>query len=484
MKKKSIVENFLFQLIYQLVIMFVPFITAPYLARTLGAQGVGTYSFYYTISNCFVLLTKLGIDNYGAREIAKIPLNDRKLLSEKFCLLFSIKLIMGIISLILYLMYVILFVKTNKIVSLIFSLYIISGIIDVNWFYMGIENFRYISIRNMAIKILVTILIFSFVKSSDDLELYTLIMIGGTYFLSQFIGWGGVIKNITFSMPKRSDVVKCIKPMFILFVPVLALNMYRQMDKIMLGAISGTVQVGLYDYAEKIYMICIAVISVCADVAMPRIASCLSTGQKEKAAEFGDAFIDFSICMSAAMAMGILAISDRFINLFYSAEFSECSELLKLLAPSIMFLGISIVTRKVCLIPYDLENIFLKASCIGAIVNFVLNLILIPHMDSRGAVTATVTTEFVVMLYQFIKIRENIPIKKYIFHFLWFLTGSATMYFIIYKVFSDMVISWKNIFLEILLGAVIYSIFAIIFIFNVYNSKMKTLFQKFKNRFN
>ena len=442
MKKKSIVENFLFQLIYQLVIMFVPFITAPYLARTLGAQGVGTYSFYYTISNCFVLLTKLGIDNYGAREIAKIPLNDRKLLSEKFCSLFSIKLIMGIISLILYLMYVILFVKTNKIVSLIFS----------------------------------------FVKSSDDLELYTLIMIGGTYFLSQFIGWGGVIKNITFSIPKKSNVVKCIKPMFILFVPVLALNMYRQMDKIMLGAISGTVQVGLYDYAEKIYMICITVLSVCADVAIPRIVSCLSNGHKRKAAEFGDVFIDFSICLSVAMAMGILAISDRFISLFYSAEFFDCSTLLKLLVPSVMFLGISIVTRKVHLIPYDLENIFLKASCIGAIVNFVLNLILIPHMDSRGAVAATVTTEFVVMLYQFMKIRKNIPIKKYIIHLLWFLTGGIIMYLTLSKVFYDASNSWRNVFLEIFIGAAIYSVFIILFILKEYNSQMKILIRKFKNR--
>ncbi len=483
MKKKSIVENFLFQLVYQLVVMLVPFITAPYLARTLGAQGVGTYSFCYTISNCFVLLTKLGIDNYGAREIAKIPPNNRKLLSEKFCSLFSIKFIMGIISLTIYLLYVFLLAKTNITISLIFLLHIISAIIDVNWFYMGIENFRYISIRNMAIKILVTILIFTFVKSSDDLKLYTLIMIGGTYFLSQFIGWGGVIKNVTFSIPKKSDVVKCIKPMFILFVPVLALNMYRQMDKIMLGMISGTVQVGLYDYAEKIYMICITVLSVCADVAMPRIASCLSVGQKEKASEFGDAFIDFSICLSVAMAMGILTISDKFISLFYSAEFSDCSGLLKLLAPSVMFLGISIVTRKVHLIPYDLENIFLKASCIGAIINFILNMILIPQIDSYGAVTATVTTELIVMLYQFIKIRKSIPIKKYFCHLLWFLTGGTVMYITLSKIFSDVIISWRNIFLEVFLGVVVYSFFALIFIIKVYNSKLKVMMQKLKNLF-
>lgn len=482
MHKKSIVENFIFQLIYQLLIMLVPFITAPYLARTLGADNIGIYSYNYAISYCFVLFTKLGIDNYGAREIAKIPLNDTKLLSEKFWTLFSVKMMTGLVSLGVYLLYVMCFVKENKAVSLIFALYIISAIIDVNWFYIGIENFKLISLRNMAVKIAVTVLIFVFVKTKNDLNLYTLIMVGGTYFISQFIGWGLIIKNVKFSVSHIKDVIGCIKPLFVLFIPVLALNIYRQMDKIMLGTMCNTVQVGLYEYAEKIYMICISVVSVCADVGMPRVVTLLSSGRKEKVKRLIDMLIDLGICLSFAMSFGVASISKNFISLFYGKEFADCSTLLLLLSPSIIFLGVSVIVRKDFLIPHGYDKVFVQASCIGAVVNFILNFMLIPHFRAQGAVIATITTELFVMVYQFFRIRKQIPIKKYLLHMSWFLLSGSVMMIFLKLIFSRYPASWLAVMIEIAAGILLYSIFAIAFIAKVYRSEAADILAKFTKR--
>lgn len=482
MKKRSIIDNFVFQLIYQLMILLVPLITAPYLARTLGAEGIGIYSYNYAIAYCFVLLTKLGIDNYGAREIAKISITNKNLISAKFWTLFFTKMMMGIISLFLYILYVCLFVKEYKLNSYIFVLYIISAIIDVNWFYIGIENFRFISIRNMIVKVMVMILIFTLVKSKNDLELYTLIVIGGTYFLSQFIGWGVVLKNTIFTIPKYEDMIGCIKPLILLFVPILALNLYRQMDKIMLGSMSNTIQVGLYEYSEKIYMVCISIISVCADVGMPRIVSCLETNQIEKSSKLVDLFTDLGICLSVAMSFGVLAISDKFITLFYGSNFAECSVLLALLSPSIIFLGISIIVRKDFLIPYNGENIFMKASCFGVLINLVINLILIPKFNAQGAVASTVLTECFVLIYQFIKIRHRVTINKYFRHIVWFIISGLVMYSVLKVSMIYLGSSWYSILLYIAIGALIYFPFVLIFIIKNYSKEVRKLLLRFNKQ--
>lgn len=481
-KKKSIVANFAFQLLYKLLVMLVPFVTAPYISRTLGLEGVGIFSYYNAITLFFVLFANLGMENYGAREIARIGIIDKKHLSEKFCNLLGIKMIIGSISLSVYLIYAIFFVKENQAVALIFSLYIASAMIDINWFYIGIEDFKLIALRNMAVKLIVTALIFIFIKSPNDLNLYTLIMVGGTYLLSQFIGWGFVIKNIKFTRPHLKEMLKMIKPLFVLFVPVLGLQLYRHMDKIMLGILSGTDQVGLYEYTEKIYMLCVSVVAVCGDVGMPRVVSYLAKGNEEASKKLIDQFVDFGICLAIGMTFGLSAISHHFIILFYGEEFSDCGDLLILLASTIVFLCVSIIVRKEYLIPYGKENIFVQASCIGVIINFILNMILIPNYAARGAIIATIITECFVMIYQFIRIGKALPIKKYCLHAIWFLIGGGIMWLVLHFIWGNQEGTWAIVILEVLVGIAVYAVFALAFIYKNYRDDVKMFLNKLRHK--
>ena len=134
-------KNFIYNIIYQILILIIPLITAPYLSRVVGAEGVGTYSYTYSIVYYFMLLTLLGVNNYGNRSIAKVR-DDKKKLSKTFWSIYFFQLVMGIVMLILYLLYIYLFDNQYRLIALIQTLFIVSSILDINWLFFGLEEFK------------------------------------------------------------------------------------------------------------------------------------------------------------------------------------------------------------------------------------------------------------------------------------------------------------------------------------------------------
>ena len=207
-------KNFIYNIIYQIFIMIIPLITAPYLARVVGADGVGTYSYTYSIVYYFMLLTHLGVNNYGNRSIAKVRDNKEKL-SKTFWSIYSMQLIMGIIMLSLYVIYISFFNIKYKSIATIQTLFILSAMLDINWLFFGLEEFKKTVTRNTIIKLLNVSLIFLLVKNSNDLWKYTLIMSSMTV-LGQAILWNFLRKRISFQKVSLKDITKHIKPNLIL----------------------------------------------------------------------------------------------------------------------------------------------------------------------------------------------------------------------------------------------------------------------------
>ena len=309
-KLSSVKKNYLYNVIYQLLILILPLITAPYLSRVVGAQGVGIYSYTYSIVYYFMLICLLGVNNYGNRCIAKTKSNKDEM-SRTFWGIYAFQLLMGFLMIFIYLVYVFCFESEYKTIALIQSLYIVSSVFDINWFYFGLEEFKLTITRNSFVKIGSVILIFIFVKSSSDLWKYTLIMSGMTV-LSQLLLWGFIKKRIKFVKIKKEDILKHIKPNFILFVPVIATSIYRVMDKIMVGSMSTVTEVGYYENAEKIINVPLALISALGTVMLPRISNILVQTDNDDAENKIDNYIDKStsliMFMSFGMSFGIIAV--------------------------------------------------------------------------------------------------------------------------------------------------------------------------------
>ena len=377
----------------------------------MGVEGIGIYAFSYSVAQYFVLIAKLGLSNYGAREISKTRNQEEK--SEIFSNLFTMQLISTIIVSIFYVIYFFAFVKTNASISIIFFAWILFSFLDIDWFWFGEEEFKRISLRNIIIKLLTILCVFSFIKDSSQVWLYTVIMVVG-YITSYIVIWIGLKGKIKFCKPKFSIIKKHLIPCTVMLIPVIALSIYRTMDKVMLGAISGMEETGIYENGEKLIYCLSSLISSLGTVMMPKISYLVEINDKEKIQEYIAKSLKFMMIMTSAMSFGLMAISDNIVPILFGQEFNGSINILFLCSPILIFMGWSNVIRTQYIIPHKFDDIYIKSITFGSILNLIFNFIFIPQYGAIGAVIGTLIAEAFVPFYQYLRLKKKIEYSKYI----------------------------------------------------------------------
>lgn len=462
-------KNFIYNVGYQILSIILPFITVPYVSRVLGAEGVGIYSYTYSIVYYFMLFALIGINNYGNRTIAKVR-DNKEQLSRKFFSIYSIQIFMSLFMIILYVIFTLIFLKEYKLISVIQIIYLISCIFDVNWFFFGLEKFKLTVIRSSFLRIISLFLIILFVNDRNDLLVYTLILSLSTLF-SQLILFINLKKELNFVKIKFSDIKECIKPCIILFIPTISVSLYKVMDKIMLGSLASTIEVGYYEQAEKVISIIVCLSTALGTIMLPRISNLLSNGNLNAVKQYISKSIKFTMFMAFPLTFGIIAISNQFIPIFLGSEFTKSSILLNLLSITIPFLSFANVIRTQYLIPNEKDKHFILSVLGGAIVNIIINLLLIPRYSSVGASIGTIFAEFFVMLYQTIAVSRNLPIYKYIKDIIPFFIKGLFMLFIVSSLNYLNIVPFWNIILKIIVGALVYFILNIKYINEIFELK-------------
>lgn len=412
MKKSDIKINYIYNIIYQLLIVILPLITSPYIARTLGASGIGEYSYAYSIAHYFAIFIILGLSNYGNRTIASVR-DNKKELSKCFCEIYIMQFLLGIIFSVLYILYICTFNVNNILVSSLMLIYVLSYVFDINWFFQGLELFKHTVIRNFVIKILTVIGIFVFVKDINDLWKYTLIMVL-SYLITQIVLWPFVKEYVNFVKPSLKNILKHLKPNLVLFVPVIAINVYKYMDKIMLGAIINVTEVGYYENAEKIVTVALGFITAFGTVMLPRMSNMYANGNEKEAKKYLDTSFHFITIITIAIVCGLISVGKDFSIIFWGSDFEICGVLISLLALSMIFIAWPNVIRTQFLIPKHREKDYIVSVIIGAIVNFIINYILIYRLKSIGTAIGTVCAEMSVCIYQLWAIRKDFSVYSII----------------------------------------------------------------------
>lgn len=453
MKREN--KNFIYNVIYQLFSFIIPLITAPYIARTLGANNIGIYSYTYSIVNYFMLATMLGINNYGSTSIAKVS-SDKELVSKKFFSIYYLQLMVGILMLVTYNLLNIFVIKQYNTILFIDNIFLISAIIDINWFYFGIEKFKVTITRNIIIKLFSLILIFLFVKENNGLIYYVIIM-NLANLLSQLYLWLHLRKKVIIVKVTFKEIFSNLKRCLVLFIPVIAYSIYRVMDKTMLGYFSGTLELGYYENAEKIISIPISIVTALGTVMLPNISKTIN--DKEKFMK--KVYSSFELCFFLVIPMffGLIAIGKDFSIIFYGDSFEKTGYIVRLLAPTFVFSAIANVIRTNYLIPLAKDKTYVTSTILGAIINFIFNIILIPKFGSYGACVGTILAEFVVMIYQIFSVRNDIDFKM-VFKLLlkYMLTG--IIMFIVIMVVAEFINSMiLRLLAQVFIGAIIYFIF-------------------------
>lgn len=397
-KKVSIKSNFFFNAFYQLINIFVPLITTPYLSRVLKAEGLGEYSFAYSVAYYFYVFIRLGLHSYGNRSIAYVK-DDRIQLSRTFCSIYAFQLFLGIIVSITYFFYALLYAPERKL-AMIFWLVVIAGTIDLTWFLYGLEEFRTTAIRDVVVKLFTTVCLFTFVNDITDVWIYALIYSMG-FIISQIVVIPLVIKRVNYIKPTIYEIKSHIKPNIILFLPTIAISIYKVMDKIMLGILASSVELGYYHCCENIILVPLALITALGTTMLPRMSNMLASDTVQT--EMDNIFtksVTFAMFTSSSMCIGIMTVAKEFVPIFYGAGFERCIELFYIILPSCIFLAFANVIRTQYLLPRKYDMIYVVSLFTGAGINLILNLLLIPRLASVGAAIGTLVAEMVVCLIQ------------------------------------------------------------------------------------
>ena len=412
MSKKNTKLNYLYSVTYSVLNMILPLITSPYISRVIGAEGLGIYSYNYSIANYFMLFAMLGINNYGNRNIAKTRDNRNKM-DKIFSEIYTMQVGMSLIVMLAYLAYTFFVVKENLVIAYIQIFMVISPAFTLSWFFMGLEEFKITVTRNFILKILTFVAIFVFVKTKQDLWKYTLIMSLG-FLLSEGVLIFIIHKYVTYKRPNLRDVVKHIKPNLILFIPVIAVSIYRTMDKIMLKEFSTYSQVGFYTNTEKIINICLAFVTALGQVMLPKMSNMLDNNQKNFFLKMIRQSMKLVFIMTIAMCFGIFGVAEQFVPVFFGEGYQPCILILRLLSINLLFLGWGNVLKTQYLIPKEEDWIYIKSVFCGVVVNLLINLALISKYAAIGAVIGTISAEAISLLVIYIYIRKELDFKQYI----------------------------------------------------------------------
>lgn len=457
--KTSIRKNIMYQIFYEVLVILAPLITAPIVARALGPECSGIYSYTYSIAGYFVLFCMLGIKNHGSRIIAEKSENQDEL-NRTFSNLLTLHILISIVVFLAYIVYVFGISSSNyRFFSLLQGMYVLSALFDISWFYIGIEQFKVTVVRNIVIKLLTILMIVLLVKTSSDLWKYVAIMAGGVL-VSQIWLWFHLNKYVRIVRPDKDGILENMKPLLVLFIPVIAVSLYKMMDKIMIGWVNKT-ELGYYEYAEKIIAIPMSVIEAIGVVMLPRISNLLANGGEKESKRLIRISMKLNMILAIAMAFGVASISQEFAPVFFGKQYISCAALMRGLSITIPFLSFANVLRKQFMIPMKMDRAYTIAVFSGAAVNLVCNLIFIPKFYAKGAMIGTILAEVIVCIMHIYTCKNSLPIKEYIKNLLPYLAAGMCMYLIVRIVAAKMNASILGLVVEVVVGGVTYLLLAV-----------------------
>jgi O-antigen/teichoic acid export membrane protein len=314
---------------------------------------------------------------------------------------------------------------------------------------------KFTVVRSIAVKLITALSVFVFVKNPDDLWKYILIMSAGT-FMGQAMVWAFVKRFTRFVKPARQSIKIHIKPMLILFIPVVAMSVYNVLDKIMLGAMTDSVQLGFYENAQKIIFAPVGLITAFNTIMLPRISNLNARGNEKEKQRLTLLSMKYVMILAIAMTFGIAGIADRFAPWFFGGEFRAAAPLIKTLCIIIPFLSFQNVLTSQYLLPEKRDKIFTASTIVGAVINVIANIILIPHFGATGAVISTIFAETLRCLIVVIAAKNALPVGVYLKNTLFFFAAGAAMYLLVYYIGIITNLFGVTILIQVITGAGFY----------------------------
>ena len=453
---KDIKLNYIASLTYQIINVLVQIILLRYLSVVIGSNGIGIQSFTNSIVLYFTMVSSLGINWLGQKEIAQ-NLNNKPLLTKIFWQLFFLKFTWSVI---VFIAYIVLIISSNlySIYYIVLIITYIANIIDITWFYQGIEKFGVIALRNTIIKLLGMILVLCLVKNENDVVLYILLISLST-FLGNLSLWINLKKELQKPSLQNMDFRHYIRPAIQYFIPTVATTLYLTMDKTMIGVITGDeYENGYYEQAIQIVNMLKSVVLSYNAVMISRMTYIFSMNKQKEIVDNINMSTQLITYIGWGTIFGLLALHKDFTCLYFGGGNTEINSILLMFTPIILIVGISNMIESHIITPLNQRSTGNKIVLWGAGLNLFINMFTIPMYGAIGAAMSSVLSEIFIM-FCYIKHSNKMVLWSTLINVSWRkLIAAIIMYVSICIIKQSFSATYITFLIEIFIGIIIYTI--------------------------
>jgi len=411
----SLKKNFIYSSILTVSNYLFPLIVYPYISRTLGLSNIGVVNFVDNLVNYFVLISMMGITTVGVREIAAAHKN-RKKLSKTFMSLLMLTAISTIIAIIILgiVMYTVptLFPYRSLlyvgIVKLVFNLFL------VEWFFMGLEEFKYITTRSILVKCAYVLSVFLIVKEAADYKIYYILTVS-------FVVINAVInlfysRHFIYYSLRDIHMRPFFKPFMIMGVYSLMTNAYIMLNPVWLGFVTNTDEVGYFTTATRLHTIISAVLLSFANILFPRVSNLLAEGKQKEFWDKINIAFDAIFLFAFPTIVYMLVAGPDLLHLVVGNGFEGAYLPLRIITPLALIIGIEQILVIQILMATHQDSTVLQNSIIGAVTALIFNILLTTSLGAVGSAIVWVIVELVVMTLSIIAIYRKynyiLPFKR------------------------------------------------------------------------
>lgn len=395
MSQPSIKKNFAYKSVLTLSTYLINFITFPYVARMLGVERIGLVNFVDNTVNYFLLFATMGVGLLGVREIAAVK-EDKKRRDQVYSSVLALNLLFTLVSLGIYLLCISTIPKLCQYDELFYigTAKILFTVFLVEWFFTGVENFRYITLRSILIKVLYIISVFLFVRDTSDYRLYFILTVG-VVVLNALINQLYIRKFVRVRW-NNIQLFKYLKQNVTLGIYTLMTSMYLTFNVMYLGLVSNNTEVGYYTTAFKLYSVILGFFTAFTNVMLPRMSSLLANGEKDRFQELVNrSFSVMSTCCIPLILCSMI-MAPQIIYILSGPGYEGAILPMRIIMPAAFAVGMAQVLAIQVLMPMKKDKVLLVASIIGAVVSLLINLLVIPSLASAGSAIVLVCSEAVV----------------------------------------------------------------------------------------
>lgn len=404
----SLKLNFIMNALLTMSSFIFPLITFPYVSRILLPEGTGTVSFATSVVTYFALFAQLGIPTYGIRACAKVR-DDREILSRTVQEIFLINCVMCILTYAAFFaaLFAVPKMQAEKPLFLVISLTLFFNMIGMDWLYKGLERYTYITVTSIIFKFAALIAMFALVHEKSDYVIYGGISIFAAS-ASNVCNLINVHKYIDIHPKGEYHFRRHMRPILIFFAMSCATTIYTNLDTVMLGFMKTNTDVGYYNAAVKIKNVLLGVVTSLGTVLLPRASYYVEHQEMEKFVEITRKAIRFVFIIAVPLMVYFILFAEESV-LFLSGEaYRQAILPMQIIMPTLVLIGLTNIMGIQMLVPMGQEKKVLYSEIAGAVVDLLLNVMLIPRMASAGAAIGTLAAEMIVWIVQFAALRKMV----------------------------------------------------------------------------